>query len=130
MVQYNKCDRSDPYALEELHRKLDLRGAAAFEAVASEGTAVLQTLTTISKRVMRVLRDAGDAPAHEEPAPVPRSVGAGALDAGAAPPEEAAPLAGVPLPEIGEEDPAGKTQQQFFFVLLFFSAWLSCVLLV
>jgi len=58
VVQYNKCDLSDPYALEELYKKLDLRGAAAFEAVASEGTAVLQTLTTISKRVMRVLKEA------------------------------------------------------------------------
>jgi signal recognition particle receptor subunit beta len=75
VIQYNKCDRSDPYALEELHKKLDLRGAAAFEAVASEGTAVLQTLTTISKRVMRVLASnnaAVPAPAPERaPAPPP-----------------------------------------------------------
>jgi signal recognition particle receptor subunit beta len=76
VIQYNKCDRSDPYALEELHKKLDLRGAAAFEAVASEGTAVLQTLTTISKRVMRVLASAAaggapvSAPAAAPPAPV------------------------------------------------------------
>lgn len=62
VVQYNKCDLSGPYALEELHRKLDLRGAAAFEAVASQGTAVLPTLTTISKRVMRVLRDQAPVP--------------------------------------------------------------------
>jgi signal recognition particle receptor subunit beta len=75
VIQYNKCDRSDPYALEELHKKLDLRGAAAFEAVASEGTAVLQTLTTISKRVMRVLASAAagavPAPAPAAPAPPP-----------------------------------------------------------
>jgi signal recognition particle receptor subunit beta len=80
VVQYNKCDLSDPYALEELHKKLDLRGAAAFEAVAVEGTAVLQTLTTISKRVMRVLKESAGAarsprPAAEsraaEPAPEP-----------------------------------------------------------
>ena len=73
VIQYNKCDRSDPYALEELHKKLDLRGAAAFEAVASEGTAVLQTLTTISKRVMRVLASAaaGAAPAPAPAAPAP-----------------------------------------------------------
>ncbi len=57
VIQYNKRDLSDPFALEELHRKLDLRGAAAFEAVASEGTGVLQTLTTISKRVVRALRE-------------------------------------------------------------------------
>jgi signal recognition particle receptor subunit beta len=67
VVQYNKCDLSDPYALEQLHKKLDLRGAAAFEAVASEGTAVLQTLTTISKRVMRVLKDANRAAVPARP---------------------------------------------------------------
>jgi signal recognition particle receptor subunit beta len=57
VVQYNKRDLADPYAVEELHRKLDLRGAAVFEAVATEGTGVLETLSTISKRVIRSLRD-------------------------------------------------------------------------
>lgn len=57
VIQYNKRDLGDPYALEELHRKLQMPGAAAFEAVASQGTAVLQTLTTISKRVIRHLRE-------------------------------------------------------------------------
>ncbi len=68
VVQYNKHDLSDPYVLEELHRKLDVRGAAAFEAVAAEGSGVLQTLTTISKRVVRTLRE-GRAAAAEAPAP-------------------------------------------------------------
>ena len=44
-------------ALEELHRKFHMSGVAAFEAVVKDGTAVLQTLTTISKRVIRHLRD-------------------------------------------------------------------------
>ncbi len=57
VLQYNKRDVSDPYALEELHRKLDLHGVTAFEAVAREGTGVIQTLTTISKRVIRALRE-------------------------------------------------------------------------
>lgn len=57
VIQYNKRDLSDPYALEELHRKLGLRGVAAFEAVARDGSAVLQTLTTISKRVIRQRRE-------------------------------------------------------------------------
>ncbi len=65
VVQYNKRDLSDPFALEELHRKLELSGVAAFEAVATEGTGVLQTLTTISKRVVRTLRDRGPAHAAE-----------------------------------------------------------------
>jgi signal recognition particle receptor subunit beta len=68
VVQYNKQDLSDAYVLEELHRKLDVRGAAAFEAVATEGTGVLQTLTTISKRVVRTLREAREAQAAA-PAP-------------------------------------------------------------
>lgn len=57
VVQYNKRDASDPYTIEELHRQFDLPHAAVFEAVSSSGKGVLQTLTTISKRVVRVLRD-------------------------------------------------------------------------
>jgi hypothetical protein len=76
VVQYNHQDESDPFVLEELHRKLDVRGAAAFEAKASDGTGVLPTLTTISKRVVRQLREnEGAAPAPgpiDEPhAPAP-----------------------------------------------------------
>jgi hypothetical protein len=62
VLQYNKRDLSDSYALEELHRKLQMQGVAAFEAVARDGTAVLQTLTTISKRVIRHLRERAKAP--------------------------------------------------------------------
>ena len=57
VVQYNKRDLCDEFALEDLHRKLDLQGVAVFEAVASEGTGVLETLSTISKRVVRNLRE-------------------------------------------------------------------------
>jgi signal recognition particle receptor subunit beta len=56
VFQYNKRDLSDPFALEELHRKLETRGVAAFESVATEGRAVLQALTTASKAVIRQLR--------------------------------------------------------------------------
>jgi hypothetical protein len=70
VIQYNKRDLSDPYALEELHRKLGMRGVAAFEAVARDGTAVLQTLTTISKRVIRHRREES-ARESLEPAPAP-----------------------------------------------------------
>ena len=59
LVQYNKRDLADPYALEDLHRKLDVKGAIVFEAVATDGTGVLQTLSTISKRVIRSLREQG-----------------------------------------------------------------------
>jgi len=68
VVQYNKRDLTDAYALERLHKRLGARGAAAFEAVATEGTGVLQTLTTLSKRVIRTLRErpsgSEEPPAH------------------------------------------------------------------
>jgi hypothetical protein len=71
VLQYNKRDLSDPYALEELHRKLGLRGVAAFEAVANEGGAVLQTLTTISKRVIRHRREQAELEPEEPAVAVP-----------------------------------------------------------
>jgi len=67
VIQYNKRDLSDPFALEELHRKLGLRGVAAFEAVARDGSAVLQTLTTISKRVIRHRREETQREAAAQP---------------------------------------------------------------
>ena len=74
VVQYNKRDLADPYGIDELHRKLGLGKTPVFEAIASEGTGVLQTLSTISKRVIRSLRErpaAPPAPAIEpEPAPI------------------------------------------------------------
>jgi signal recognition particle receptor subunit beta len=72
VVQYNHHDESDPYVLEELHRKLDVKGAAVFEAKASDGTGVLPTLTTISKRVVRQLRE-GE-PQGRKPAAAPSPV--------------------------------------------------------
>jgi signal recognition particle receptor subunit beta len=71
VIQYNKRDLSDPFALEELHRKLGLRGVAAFEAVAKDGNAVLQTLTTISKRVIRHRREETEREAAAAPAAAP-----------------------------------------------------------
>jgi signal recognition particle receptor subunit beta len=70
VLQYNKCDLSDPFALEELHRKLDVNGAAVFEAVATEDSGVLQTLSTLSKHVIRSLRGQQfSAQAEAEPEP-------------------------------------------------------------
>jgi len=72
VVQYNQRDRSDPYAIEDLHRRLALGSTPVFEAVASDGTGVLQTLSTISKRVIRALRDQAGGGAVPEPAPADR----------------------------------------------------------
>ena len=67
VIQYNKRDLSDPFAIEELHRRLDLRDAAVFEAVATETTGVLQTLSTLAKHVIRSLRGRQFATASESP---------------------------------------------------------------
>lgn len=85
VLQYNRRDQTDAFAVEELHRKLAVSGAAVFEATASEGRGVLQALTTISKQVIRALRDGErprshvqSAPAAAEPpitAPVPGAFG-------------------------------------------------------
>jgi hypothetical protein len=72
VVQYNKRDLADSFSLEELHRKLEVGGAAVFEAVATEGTGVLQTLSTISKHVIRTLRNASSGEATATAAPAPR----------------------------------------------------------
>jgi len=107
VIQYNKRDLADAYALEELHRKLDMRGVAAFEAVATAGTAVLPTLTTISKRVVRFLREQAASPVAPQPAgpavPAPPPGVSQFIDAAVepavavAPPEPLAPSAPAPV---------------------------------
>lgn len=78
VVQLNKRDLADPGSLEELVRKLDVPRAFLFETVASEGTGVLQVLSTISKRVVKSLRDLPGrarltvSPPAPGPAPAPR----------------------------------------------------------
>jgi signal recognition particle receptor subunit beta len=62
VVQYNKRDLGDPFAIEEMHRQIRLPDAAVFETVATEGTGILQCLTTISKGVVRVLRERQNEP--------------------------------------------------------------------
>lgn len=57
VVQYNKRDLSDAYVIDELHRRLGLGNATVFETVASDAGGVLQALSTISKKVIRSLRD-------------------------------------------------------------------------
>jgi signal recognition particle receptor subunit beta len=93
VVQYNQRDLADPYAIEDLHRRLGLGQTPIFEAVATQGSGVLQTLSTISKRVIRALRDGGPV----EPAAAPATAASPAV----APPA-AAPAAAVPAPRAPE----------------------------
>ena len=71
VLQYNRRDQVDENAVERLHRKLGIKGAC-FEAVASEGTGVLQTLTTLSKLVLAELRKAVDEVSRATPAKAQR----------------------------------------------------------
>jgi len=57
VVQYNKRDLSDGYAIDEVHRRMQLGDVATIESVASEGSGVLEGLSTISKMVVRALRE-------------------------------------------------------------------------
>src|SRR5262249_40854667 len=67
VLQYNRRDQVDENAVERLHRKRGLPGSV-FEAVASDGTGVLQTLTTLSKLVLAELRKAVDEVSRNTPA--------------------------------------------------------------
>lgn len=59
VLQYNKRDIADPFAIEELHRRIGLDQAAVFETIATSGHGILATLTTISKHVVRSRRAEG-----------------------------------------------------------------------
>jgi signal recognition particle receptor subunit beta len=69
VLQYNKRDIADPFAIEELHRRVGLDQAAVFETIATTGHGILATLTTISKNVVRSRRAEGAQVrlAHAEP---------------------------------------------------------------
>jgi len=79
VLQYNKRDVADPFAIEDLHRQIGLDQAAVFETIATTGHGILPTLTTISKHVVRARRggsgeiDAETAAAAAEGAAVPEA---------------------------------------------------------
>jgi len=57
IIQYNKRDMPEVQNLEDLHRQLNKYNAPFFEAVATQGVGVLKSLTTISKMVLKKLRE-------------------------------------------------------------------------
>ncbi len=69
VIQYNHADSASENAVEELHRRIGIGDATVFEAVASEGKGVLQTLTSLSKQVLATIRARGHEPAAIEPPP-------------------------------------------------------------
>lgn len=100
VVQYNKRDLSNAYVIDELHRRLGLGAATVFETVATDSTGILQTLSTISKKVIRALREESLS-AHRDLVPlVPPQP-----EALPAPPDEPEPPAPPPVFEAEEPDP-------------------------
>ncbi len=57
ILQYNKRDLPHISTIEELHQKLNPANITFFEACASKGTGVLETLTTASKMVFKRLHE-------------------------------------------------------------------------
>ncbi len=60
VFQYNKRDMPDIMTVEELHTLLNKTGAPFFEAVATEGTGILNTLKLISKMVLKKLASSSE----------------------------------------------------------------------
>jgi hypothetical protein len=116
VFQCTRRDPADPFALEELHRKLGVPGAAVFEAASGEGTAVLQALTTVSKAVIRRLRDAETPPAAPAAADLPAPGPPGAL-APARLELEATAAAGLSLESVGTASHVGPLRLRLPLVL-------------
>lgn len=57
VIQYNKRDLPEVMDLEEMHLKLNKLKAPFFQAVATEGKGVLETLTAICRMVMSRIKD-------------------------------------------------------------------------
>jgi hypothetical protein len=95
VVQYNHRDEAGENDLDRLHRGLALRPASFVEAIAPEGTGVLQTLTTLSKLVLAKLRQEAESPrpavskggAAVVPAPSPEASAPSVVASGLEPPE-------------------------------------------
>ena len=56
VVQYNKRDLSNIVPLDEMKKALNPRGVPDFEAVATDGTGVFDTLKAIAKLVIMELK--------------------------------------------------------------------------
>lgn len=59
VFQYNKRDHADPLPVSELEDRLNDRAAPSFEAVATSGDGVVETLEEVGVRVLRSLELGG-----------------------------------------------------------------------
>lgn len=105
VVQYNKRDLADAYMIDELHRRLALGTVSVFETVATESKGVLETLSSISKKVIRVLREESIG-SHRSLAATPNEPPAAPALEAPSPPTQAEARAPVePLPALIEAEP-------------------------
>ncbi len=56
VIQYNKRDLPNAASLQELRRSLNLYNAPEFEATANEGRGVMESLKSVSKSIIHVLK--------------------------------------------------------------------------
>lgn len=110
VVQYNHRDEADESALESLHSRLSEKPDASFDAIATDGTGVLQCLTTTSKAILSKLRKQADEVEASPPAATPGVVDATSAQTTFAPLQPAvevsAPIETVAPQELSLE-PAG-----------------------
>lgn len=59
VVQYNKRDMPEVMSVEDLRKELNPTGVPEFEAVATQGTGVFETLKAVAKQVLTELRRGG-----------------------------------------------------------------------
>ena len=103
VLQYNKRDIADPFAIEDLHRRIGLEQCAVFESIATTGHGILPTLTTISKHVVRARRGASQEidPAVAAAAAIGAATPAAPIDLPSPPIEMLANSAGgLEIPEL------------------------------
>jgi len=104
VIQLNHADAADARQVEELVRKLDAARAPVLHTVAHEGSGLLPVLSTISKQVVRSLRERpGQARLRVSPArpPSPAKPAVPSRPAAGPPPPAAAPAPVGPPPPTG-----------------------------
>lgn len=94
VIQYNKRDREDALTIAQLNKAINSYNLPIVEAVASRGQGVLQTLTLITKMVMKELSNAGAAAGGNRP----MFAGTPSASVSAPPLESRAPIAPPPPP--------------------------------
>jgi signal recognition particle receptor subunit beta len=67
VIQYNKRDLPNAATVEELRRLLNPRGVPDFEATATTGVGVFDTLKSVAKLVLQELRKGAEAPGGSAP---------------------------------------------------------------